>query len=71
MNLIDGAWGPCWIVDFPMFERTEKEILAPCTIPFTAAQEELDCVLSNPDLALSKAYDLVLNGFEIGGGLSG
>ncbi len=68
MNLIDGAWAPCWIVDFPMFERTEKGDLSPLHHPFTAAQGELDCVLSNPDLALSKAYDLVLNGFEIGGG---
>lgn len=68
MDLIEGDWAPCWIVDFPMFERTDKGDLTPLHHPFTASQEELDSVLSDPDSALSKAYDLVLNGFEIGGG---
>ncbi|SEN17548.1 aspartate--tRNA ligase [Nitrosomonas marina] len=63
-------WCPVWIVDFPMFEWDEEEnrwqaLHHPFTSP---ADGHEDLLLENPGQALSKAYDMVLNGSEIGGG---
>jgi len=63
-------WRPAWVVDFPMFEWDEEEnrwqaLHHPFTSP---ADGHDDLLLSNPGDALSKAYDMVLNGSEIGGG---
>ena len=63
-------WRPAWIVDFPMFEWDEEEnrwqaLHHPFTSP---ADGHEDLLISNPGSALSKAYDMVLNGSEIGGG---
>ncbi len=68
---VDGrAWAPLWVVDFPMFEFNEDEnrwdaLHHPFTSPKDGHEEYLT---SNPGRALSKAYDMVLNGWEVGGG---
>ncbi len=68
---VDGrAWAPLWVVDFPMFEFNEDEnrwdaLHHPFTAPKDGHEEYL---ASDPGRALSKAYDMVLNGWEVGGG---
>lgn len=68
-NLLQGEWAPLWVVDFPMFEETDEGGLTPLHHPFTAptgiSAEELEAA---PEKALSNAYDMVLNGVELGGG---
>jgi len=69
LNLLEGKWKPLWVVDFPMFEWDEKSdrwnaIHHPFTAPRCSAEE----LKANPGTALSRAYDLVLNGMEVGGG---
>ncbi|BAN34505.1 aspartyl-tRNA synthetase [Sulfuricella denitrificans skB26] len=66
----EGAWKPLWVVDFPMFERDEEgnrwqALHHPFTAPADGHEELLS---SDPGKALSKAYDFVLNGWELGGG---
>ena len=56
-----------WVVDFPMFERTDDGGLAPAHHPFTSPTH-LEALRADPAAALSKAYDLVLNGSELGSG---
>ncbi len=65
-----GVWRFLWVVDFPMFEYDEKEKrFAAMHHPFTSPREEdLDKLESDPGAAKARAYDLVLNGSEIGGG---
>lgn len=68
---VDGrAWAPLWVVDFPMFEHdAENDRWAALHHPFTAPKDgHEDLLVSNPGAALSKAYDMVLNGWEVGGG---
>lgn len=70
LNMLEKEWAPLWVVDFPMFEYDEKEgryfsMHHPFTAPKTQDLSELD---SNPAGVLSRAYDMVLNGTEIGGG---
>ncbi|HSH71874.1 MAG TPA: aspartate--tRNA ligase [Methylophilaceae bacterium] len=68
---VDGrAWAPLWVVDFPMFEHDEENNRwAALHHPFTAPKDgHEDLLTSNPGAALSKAYDMVLNGWEVGGG---
>ena len=64
------AWMPLWVVDFPMFEYDEEnQRWTACHHPFTAPKDEhLALLESDPGCCLAKAYDLVLNGSEIGGG---
>jgi len=69
LGLLEGEWKPLWVIDFPMFEWDEKgqrwnAIHHPFTAP-SCTEEELK---ANPGAALSRAYDLVLNGTEVGGG---
>ncbi len=69
LDLLEGEWKPLWVIDFPMFEWDEKgqrwnAIHHPFTAP-SCTEEELK---ANPGAALSRAYDLVLNGTEVGGG---
>lgn len=63
-------WAPVWIVDFPMFEYDEEEKRwNACHHPFTSPKDEhVDLLSSDPGKCLAKAYDLALNGWEIGGG---
>ena len=70
LNMLTCDWAPLWVVDFPMFEYDEKDgrwysMHHPFTQPKTANLDELD---TNPGDVLSRAYDMVLNGTEIGGG---
>ncbi|HRQ56552.1 MAG TPA: aspartate--tRNA ligase [Azoarcus taiwanensis] len=64
------AWTPVWVVDFPMFEYDEEDKRwTACHHPFTSPKDEhLDLLESDPGACLAKAYDLALNGWEIGGG---
>ncbi|MBL7250003.1 aspartate--tRNA ligase [Alloalcanivorax sp. C16-2] len=66
-GLAQGEWAPLWVVDFPMFEEEDGRYYAlhhPFTMPKCDPQE----LKSNPEGALSRAYDMVLNGTELGGG---
>jgi aspartyl-tRNA synthetase len=70
LGLLEAGWRPLWVVDFPMFEwdETEKRWFA-LHHPFTApAEHDYAALAADPGNALSRAYDLVLNGSEIGGG---
>jgi aspartyl-tRNA synthetase len=68
-GLVSPDWKPLWIVDFPMFEYDEGEKRWQAIHhPFTAPSGSLEEVRLNPGAALSRAYDMVLNGYEIGGG---
>ena len=70
-NHLDGrAWAPLWVVDFPMFEFNEGENRWDALHhPFTAPKDgHEDLLATNPGAALSKAYDMVINGWEVGGG---
>ncbi|HMV17283.1 MAG TPA: aspartate--tRNA ligase [Rhodocyclaceae bacterium] len=64
------AWEPLWVVDFPMFEYDEEDKRwTACHHPFTSPKDEhLALLASDPGKCLAKAYDLALNGWEIGGG---
>lgn len=67
-GLVQGEWEPLWVVDFPMFEWDDKRWNA-LHHPFTAPKNnDPEALKANPGDALSKAYDLVLNGTELGGG---
>jgi aspartyl-tRNA synthetase len=68
---VDGrAWAPLWVVDFPMFEHDEEsDRWVALHHPFTAPKDgHEDMLATNPGSCLSKAYDMVLNGWEVGGG---
>ncbi len=68
-DLLTGQWKPLWVIDFPMFEETVDGSLTPSHHPFTAPRvDDFSDLKANPKGALSRAYDMVLNGTEIGGG---
>ncbi len=69
-GILETGWKPLWVVDFPMFEYDEEEKRwVALHHPFTSPKDGHENLLeSNPGAALSKAYDMVLNGWEIGGG---
>ena len=69
-GLVEGQWKPLWVVDFPMFEYSEEDARwAACHHPFTSPKEgHEDYLETDPGRCLAKAYDMVLNGWEIGGG---
>ncbi len=67
-ELLEGEWRPLWVVDFPMFEEVDGELYA-LHHPFTAPRDSsIEALKANPAEALSNAYDMVLNGVELGGG---
>ena len=68
LDLYTCDWAPMWVVDFPMFETTDTGALTPLHHPFTAPSCDAQALKDNPEAALSKAYDMVLNGVELGGG---
>jgi aspartyl-tRNA synthetase len=67
-GLIKGDWAPLWVVDFPMFEENSEGNLTSLHHPFTAPACSPEALEKNPEQALSIAYDMVLNGTELGGG---
>jgi len=69
LNLVEEGWKPLWVVDFPMFEMDEdNKRWSALHHPFTAPTCTAEELKANPGEALSKAYDMVLNGTEVGGG---
>jgi aspartyl-tRNA synthetase len=68
MGMIKGAWAPMWVVDFPMFEEDGEGGLTALHHPFTAPSCSVEDLQREPEKALSRAYDMVLNGTELGGG---
>ncbi len=68
LDLLEGEWKPLWVIDFPMFEEFDGQFYAlhhPFTAPRDMTAEQL---AADPANALSNAYDMVLNGCELGGG---
>lgn len=68
LNLTTCEWAPLWVVDFPMFEETDDGKWTSVHHPFTRPKGTVEEMKNNPETALSIAYDMVLNGTEIGGG---
>ena len=68
LNLYISKWAPCWVVNFPMFEINKEGSLTPLHHPFTLPKCSKKDILDNPEKAIAHAYDVVLNGYEIGGG---
>jgi len=68
LGQVRDGWAPLWVVDFPMFERDERGGLTALHHPFTAPSCSAEVLEADPEAALSQAYDMVLNGSEIGGG---
>ncbi len=68
LDLYVSKWAPCWIVNFPMFELNAEGCLTPLHHPFTLPKASKKELLEDPASMLAYAYDLVLNGYEIGGG---
>ncbi len=67
LDLYTAEWSPLWVVDFPMFEEIEGGLTA-LHHPFTAPSCSVEALKAEPEKALSRAYDMVLNGTELGGG---
>jgi aspartyl-tRNA synthetase len=69
-GLLEGDWKPLWVVDFPMFEYDEEgDRWNAMHHPFTAPKDgHEDLLETDPGAAIAKAYDMVLNGWELGGG---
>lgn len=68
LNMLTAEWAPLWVVDFPMFEENDDGSLTAMHHPFTSPKCSAEELEANPAAALSRAYDLVLNGTELGGG---
>lgn len=69
LELLEQTWRPLWVVDFPMFEPNDKGECQSLHHPFTAPQsDDIASMQDNPFNCLSRAYDMVINGNEVGGG---
>ena len=68
LNLYNKEWAPIWVLDFPMFEVADDGSLNAIHHPFTAPSVDSKTLIDNPEESLSRAYDLVINGSEVGGG---
>ncbi|MFM9268805.1 aspartate--tRNA ligase [Halomonas elongata] len=68
LDLYTAEWSPLWVVDFPMFEEDDSGRLQALHHPFTAPSCDVETLKQRPAEALSRAYDMVLNGTELGGG---
>ncbi|MDI5892047.1 aspartate--tRNA ligase [Halomonas rhizosphaerae] len=68
LDLYTADWAPLWVVDFPMFEEDGSARLQALHHPFTAPSCDAETLKAHPASALSRAYDMVLNGTELGGG---
>jgi len=66
--LVAEGWAPVWVVDFPMFEKDSSGAWTSLHHPFTAPSCDAEQLAASPGDALSQAYDMVLNGCELGGG---
>ncbi len=68
LSLYTEKWAPCWIINFPMFETNSDGDLTPLHHPFTLPKSSSKEIKNDPENATAYAYDVVLNGYEIGGG---
>ena len=73
LSLYEVDWAACWVVDFPMFEASDEgaqggKRYSAVHHPFTHPSGTIEGMLQDPESALSRAYDMVINGFEVGGG---
>jgi aspartyl-tRNA synthetase len=68
LDMYSSKWAPCWVVNFPMFERNSEGNLTSLHHPFTLPKCSTKELTDSADTALAHAYDVVLNGYEIGGG---
>jgi aspartyl-tRNA synthetase len=70
LNLLKDKWAPVWIIDFPMFEyNNEEKRWESLHHPFTSPKtDDIESIKKDPGGAISRAYDLVMNGIELGGG---
>ena len=70
LDMIESKWSPMWVVDFPMFEKDEENgRWTSLHHPFTAPKiDQIEELATDPGVVLSRAYDMVLNGTELGGG---
>jgi aspartyl-tRNA synthetase len=68
LGMVAEGWSPLWVVDFPMFEEDGDGAWTPLHHPFTAPAVSAEELTADPGAALSRAYDMVLNGCELGGG---
>lgn len=68
LNMLEREWAPLWVVDFPMFEENSDGSLTALHHPFTSPSCTPAELLEQPEGKLSRAYDMVLNGTELGGG---
>jgi aspartyl-tRNA synthetase len=68
LNLYEKAWAACWVIDFPMFEQTDSKAWTAVHHPFTHPTGSVEEMLADPGAVGSRAYDMVINGYEVGGG---
>jgi aspartyl-tRNA synthetase len=68
LNMIEKEWAPLWVVDFPMFEENSDGSMTALHHPFTSPNCSPSELIAQPEGQLSRAYDMVLNGCELGGG---
>jgi aspartyl-tRNA synthetase len=68
LGLMGDGWAPCWVVEWPLFERGRDGKLGPAHHPFTRPTCSAEALLADPAAARAAAYDVVLNGYELGGG---
>ena len=68
LDMVEDGWAPLWVTEWPMFEQNEAGALTPAHHPFTMPACSVAEMRDNPADALAKAYDIVLNGIEVGGG---
>ena len=68
LDLYNRTWAPLWVVDFPMFEKTDDGSWTSLHHPFTQPACDAKELVDDPGSALSLAYDMVINGTELGGG---
>ncbi|CAM4211201.1 aspartate--tRNA ligase [Psychrobacter arenosus] len=68
LEMITCQWAPLWVTDFPMFEETDDGRWTSMHHPFTKPKGSVEELKNSPETALSIAYDMVLNGTEVGGG---
>ena len=68
LDAVEDGWAPLWVTEWPLFEQNEAGALTPAHHPFTMPACSVAEMRDNPADAFAKAYDIVLNGIEVGGG---
>ena len=68
LDLYERPWASCWVVDFPMFDENDDGVVSAIHHPFTQPSSSPEELEKDPLAANSHSYDLVINGYEVGGG---